>query len=267
MSAGPGTLLLTGGSGFLGGNIIKAALEKGYNIRATARSESSSEKIASQFPEYKTQLSYTIVPDMTKAESYEKAFDNVTGIIHSASPFILNPEDNVKDLIEPAVNGSLAILEAAKKWGSAVRRVVVTSSHAAVCDIPKGKRPGYIYSEKDWNPVTYDEAASTTDGSVAYCASKTLAERAEWDWMKKNQPPFDLVTITPPWMFGPYATGLKSTKHISESVGLLYNMLGAKEIPPFDFGGFADIREVALAHVLAHEVPDAGNQRFSKQAS
>jgi NADPH-dependent methylglyoxal reductase len=109
--------------------------------------------------------------------------------------------------------------------------------------------------------VTFEEAA-VADGVTAYCASKTLAERAMWDWVGKNKPKFDLVTITPPWVFGPYATELTSTKHLSESVALLYGILDSNEIPPFDFGGYVDARDLAAAHVLAHGVPAAGGQRF-----
>lgn len=255
------TLLVTGASGYLGGHIIKTALDKGYNVRATARSDSSAKHIAAEFPQHSAQLSYAIVPDMTKMESYEKALHGVTGIIHAASPFVLNPEDNVKDLLEPAIQGAVTILEAAKKWGDSVKRVVLTSSHASVCDLSKGKRPGYVYNEKDWNPITFDEAAKA-DGVVAYCGSKTLAERAAWDWVEKNKPTFDLVTMTPPWVFGPYVTDLTSTKHLSESLQLLYGILDAKDIPPFDFGGFVDVREISAAHVRGYEVPEAGGQRF-----
>lgn len=255
------TLLITGASGYLGGHLVKTALDKGYNVRATARSDSSAKKIATQFPQHAAQLSYAIVPDMTKAESYKDALQGVSGIIHSASPFVLKPKNNVKDLLEPAVQGSVAILEAAKQWGSSVTRVVVTSSHASVCDLSKGKRPGYVYDEKDWNPVTFEEAA-TADGVVAYCASKALAERAVWDWVAEKKPVFDVVTITPPWVFGPYATDLTSTKHLNESTQILYDLLGAKDVPPFDFGGFADAREVAAAHILAYEVAAASGQRF-----
>lgn len=255
------TLLITGASGFLGGHLIKTALDKGYHVCATARSDASAKKIANEFPQHAAQLSYAIVPDMTKADSYETALRGISGIIHSASPFVLQPKDNVKDLLEPAIQGALAILEAAHKWGRSVKRIVLTSSHASVCDLTKGKRPGYVYNEKDWNPITFEEAAGA-DGVVAYCASKTLAERAAWDWVAKNKPKFDLVTITPPWIFGPYVTELTSTKHLGESIHLLYSMLDAKDVLPFDFGGFADVREVAAAHILSYETPSAGGQRF-----
>ncbi|KAK6078032.1 nad dependent epimerase [Seiridium cupressi] len=105
----------------------------------------------------------------------------------------------------PAIHGSVAILEALQKWGTSIKRIVATSSHASCVDISKGKRPGYVYDEKDWNPVTYEEA-SKADGVSAYCASKALAERAMWGWVETNKPNFDLVTFTPPWVFGLYAS-------------------------------------------------------------
>ncbi|KAI8631734.1 NAD(P)-binding protein [Xylariaceae sp. FL1651] len=261
-----GTIVITGGGGFVGGHIVRLALEKGYTVRLTARSASSAQKAAAQHPAYVNtpQLTTAIVPDITDTSSYESVFDDaVTGVIHSASPFNLKPEDNVRDLLEPAIQGCTSILEAVKRWGPNVKRVVSTSSFASIVDIGKGKREGYTYSEADWNPVLFDEAAKA-DGVVAYCASKALAERAMWDWLEKNKADvhFTLATICPPWVFGPYVSELRDTKHLSESVGLLNSMIDAKEVLPFDFGGYADVREVAAAHLGALETPEAAGQRF-----
>ncbi|KAI3327089.1 NAD(P)-binding protein [Xylariaceae sp. AK1471] len=261
-----GTVVITGGGGFVGGHIVRLALEKGYTVRLTARSASSAQKAAAQHPAYagSPRLATAIVPDITKASSYESVFDaSVTGVIHSASPFSLSPEDNVRDLLEPAIGGCTAILEAAKRWGPNVERVVSTSSFGSIMDIGKGKREGYTYNEADWNPLSYEEAAKA-DGVVAYIASKALAERAMWDWMEKNKAEvnFTLATICPPWIFGPYVYELRDTKHLSESVALLASMIDAKEVLPFDVGGYADVREVAEAHLRALEVSEAAGQRF-----
>ncbi len=309
MASGQRTILITGGTGYVGGQIVREALERGYHVRMTARSEASAQKALASFPEDHAagRLSVAIVPDITKAESYREAFllggttnagggggggggGVVTGIIHSASPLVLAPEDHVRDLLEPAIRGSVAILEAARRWGAgSVARVVATSSFASIVDIGKGKRVGYTYDETDWNPVTYKEAADPAmDGVAAYCASKALAERAMWDWIaahkSKNEtdddddddddndsdppppppPPlsFDLVTICPPWVFGPYARAPPDTRRLSSSVSLLWDVVDSGRIPPFDFGGCADSRDVAAAHVLALGTPAAGGQRF-----
>ncbi|KAL7904941.1 NAD(P)-binding protein [Trichoderma velutinum] len=257
-------ILITGSTGYLGGHLVKEALTRGHSVRAVVRTESSFKKLAAQFPQYASKLSHVIVSDITTPEAFEGAFEDVVGVIHSASPFNLEPKNNEEDLLKPAIKGCVAILDAALRYGKGVKRVVVTSSHASVADTSKGLRPGYVYNEKDWNHMTYEQAADqATDGVTAYCASKALAERAVWKWADEHSDaPFDVVTITPPWIFGPYVTELTSTAHLSESVRLIYNLLGAKEVPVFDFGGYADVREVGAAHLLALEVPAAGGQRF-----
>ncbi|EHK25846.1 uncharacterized protein TRIVIDRAFT_32650 [Trichoderma virens Gv29-8] len=257
-------ILITGSTGYLGGQLVKEAFARGHSVRAAVRTESSFKKLTDQFPQYASKLSHVVVSDITTPEAFEGAFDGVVGVIHAASPFNLEPKNNEEDLLKPAIRGSVAILDATLRYGKDVKRVVVTSSHASVADVSKGKRAGYVYNEKDWNPITYEQAADpATDGVTAYCASKALAERAVWKWADEHSTaPFDVVTIAPPWIFGPYATELTSTAHISESVRLIYNLLGAKEVPEFDFGGYADVREVSAAHLLALEVPAAGGQRF-----
>ncbi|KAI1410477.1 NAD(P)-binding protein [Hypoxylon sp. FL1857] len=260
-----GTILVTGAGGFVGGQIVREALESGYNVRITARTQSSAARTVARFPSYAANLSTALIPDMTVPESYKDAFADgaITHIVHSASPFTLVPEDNVRDLLEPATRGATSILEAAHRYGAGkVKRVAATASFACIVDIAKGKRDGYTYSEKDWNPATWDEAA-VAPGVVAYCASKALAERAMWDWMAEHKDAsFALATICPPWVFGPYAHELDSTKGLSESIGLLNSIIDSDAIPPFDFGGYADAREVAFAHIRALEVPEAAGKRF-----
>ncbi|TQN68760.1 NADPH-dependent methylglyoxal reductase GRE2 [Colletotrichum shisoi] len=256
------TLLVTGANGYIGTHVVGLALERGYNVRATARSESSSNNLRSLFPDSSHRLSFAIVPDITKHESYQDALAGVTGIIHTASPFILNPKNNETDLLQPAINGSLAILEAARLYGSEVKRIVNVSSFASIVDLAKGYRPGHTYTEDDWNPMSYEEASKTDSGAAAYCASKALAEKAMWRWMGEHTAvAFTLANICPPWVFGPYL-GTPDLGRLSESMGLLWKLVDAKEVPPTDFGGYADVRDVARALVGAVETPAAGGERF-----
>lgn len=259
------TLLVTGANSFVAGHIIQVALKRGYNVRGTVRSETAAAKVHDIFSDYASQISVAIVPDITKPELYEAGFAGtstpITGVINVAAPFALQFDDNIRDLLEPAVNGAISILEATKRFGPNVRRVVNTSSFAAIFDLSLGYRPGYVYNEKDWNPMTFEEA-STADGSTAYCASKGLAEKAMWDWAEKHTPKFSLTMINPPWVFGPHVGGLSSLNRLNESTEALYKLLGAKEVPPIDFGGFVDSRVVAEAHIAAFETPEAANERF-----
>ncbi len=98
----------------------------------------------------------------------------------------MNASDFENDLFRPAINGVVSVLRGAQKNNPGVKRIVITSSFAAHLDPDKGIRPGYTYSESDWNPVTR-EAADRGDGVVAYLASKTLAEQAAWDYVRSQK--------------------------------------------------------------------------------
>lgn len=257
------TILVTGASGFVGSYILKVLLEKGYNVRATVRSESSSDKIKKTHPKHVDRLSFFVVKDITASGAFDEALKGISDIIHSASPFVLAPENNERDLLIPAIKGTTNVLEAAKANGN-ISRVVITSSFAANLDLSKGYRPGYTYTYADWNPATYEEASVSDDGSFAYCASKALAERAAWEWMEKNKPNFTLSVINPPWIFGPSLAEITSLEKLNESTEAIYNLIDGsqKEVPPVDFGGFADVRDVAQAHLRALERKEAANQRL-----
>ncbi|KAF6800137.1 NAD-dependent epimerase dehydratase [Colletotrichum musicola] len=258
------TILVTGANGYIGTHVVGLALERGYNVRATARSESSIANLRSLFLDAASlgRLSFAIVQDITEAGSYKDALAGVTAVVHTASPFILNPKDNETDLLRPAIRGSVAILEAVKAYGPQVKHITNVSSLASVVDLSKDYRPGYTYTEKDWNPMTYEEAVKSDSGVAAYCASKGLAESAMWRWMEENQAVgFTLSNICPPWVFGPYL-GRPDLNHLCESMGLLWKLFDAAAVPPTDFAASTDVRDVAEALVRTIETPGAGGERF-----
>ncbi|KAK4450789.1 hypothetical protein QBC34DRAFT_65566 [Podospora aff. communis PSN243] len=259
------TLLLTGANSYVGSHIIKFALEKGYHVRGTVRSERSTAGVREKFPSYGDKLSFAVVSDITKPELFESAFANstkpITGVINVASPFIMDVQDNKRDLLDPAVGGGIAVLEAIKRYGTNVRRLINTSSFACMLDMNAGARPGYTYTEADWNPMSYEEA-STAPGPAAYCASKALAEKAIWDWVAKEKPSFGVVVMNPPWVFGPHVGGIKRTENLNESTHALFKLIGANEIPPLDFAGFVDARTLAEAHIAAFEKDGIDGERF-----
>jgi len=127
----------------------------------------------------------------------------------------------------------------------------------------KGNWPGHTYTEADWNPVTY-EAAKGADGSTAYCASKTFAEKAAFDFVEKQHPNFSIATICPPMVYGPPVHAVSSLDHLNTSSADIYRLMNGseKEVPTTAFWAFADVRDVAKAHRLAYESPAAAHQRY-----
>jgi nucleoside-diphosphate-sugar epimerase len=96
-------------------------------------------------------------------------------------------------LFRPAINGTTSVLRAAQKNNPNVKRIVITSSFAANLDPTKGVRPGFTYTDSDWNPVTREAANASGDGVFAYVASKTFAEQAAWDYIEKEKVRSQLV--------------------------------------------------------------------------
>jgi nucleoside-diphosphate-sugar epimerase len=177
----------------------------------------------------------------------------------------MNVEDNERDLLRPAIDGTTSVLTSIQKHAPNVKRVVITSSFASIIDMDKGVRPGYTYTEKDWNPVTYATASDPkTDGGIAYCASKTFAEKAAFEFVEKNKPNFTLSTICPPMVYGPALHTITSLDHLNTSSADIYRLMNGseKEVPETAFYGFCDVRDVGEAHARAYELLEAAGQRY-----
>ncbi|KAJ5133436.1 uncharacterized protein N7443_004934 [Penicillium atrosanguineum] len=256
-------VLLTGGSGFIAAHIVDILLQHGFETVVTVRSEDKGNKILEAHPDTpKGKLSYVIVKDVAQEGAFDEAvksnppFDYV---LHTASPFHFNVQDPVKDFLDPAIKGTTGILHAVKSYAPEVKRVVITSSFAAIVNSKQHPR---VYSEENWNPVTWEEAM---DPSNVYRASKTFAEKAAWDFIKKEKPDFDITTINPPLVFGPIVHYLNSLDAINTSNQRMRNIIQGQmkeKIAPSGVFLWVDVRDVALAHVKAIEVPEAGGQRF-----
>lgn len=174
-------------------------------------------------------------------------------------------KDNVKELLNPAIIGTRRILESAKKEGGNISRVVITSSFASIWNGDKGLWPEHVYTADDWNQVTWDEAANTDSGAVAYCASKTFAEKAAWDFMAENKDlGFSLSTICPPMVYGPAIGALGILDKLNTSSADIYRLTNgsSSDVPETAFYAFVDARDVGEAHLKAYEVPEAAGQRY-----
>jgi nucleoside-diphosphate-sugar epimerase len=123
--------------------------------------------------------------------------------------------------------------------------------------------PGHTYSEADWNPITHEQALESP--ATGYRGSKTFAEKAAWDFVKTENPNFDLVTMNPPFVFGPVVHYLNSLNSLNTSNERIRDFILGKfkdEVPPTATPIWIDVRDLGLAHVKAIEVSEAGGKRY-----
>ncbi len=248
----PDTVLLTGITGFVGLHCAVQLLREGYEIHGTLRDASRQEEVmtilAQEVPEARDRVRF-FEADLMSSEGWAEAATGATYAMHVASPFVNYVPKNEKELIEPAVQGTLRLLSAAANAG--VKRTVVTSSMVAIWygHPPNRYKP---FSEKDWtNP----------DSRVvsAYARSKTLAEMNAWDFI--NTPAakgMELSVINPGLILGPNLGSKPSTS--AEIITQLMN----RKTPGVPHLGYppVDVRDVAVAHVKALTVPEAAGSRF-----
>lgn len=277
----PQKVLLTGGSGFIAAHILQQLLSHPSqpSVVTTVRSQAKADPILARYPSEAAagRLVISLVPDI----SSPTAFDSVVResspldiIVHTASPFHFQINDPKTDLVDPAVNGTTGILNAIAKLDDAshrtsVKRVVITSSFAAILDEDKITDPTTVFSEKSWNPVTLEDIHRSS--ATAYRASKTLAEKAAWEFVgdeaRKNGAVFDLVTVNPPMVFGPviHDLGDKGLAGINTSNQRVVDLIQGKWKSGIPDAGpgilWVDVRDVATAHVKA--AFDEGTDRLS----
>lgn len=257
-------VLLTGGSGFIAAHCVDYLLQHGHDVVFTVRSDEKGQKILKNHPGTpSSKLSYVLVADIAQEGAFDEAVKSdppFEAVLHTASPFHFRVTDPKKDLLDPAIIGTTGILKSVKKSAPSVKRVVITSSFAAILNATKHEK---TYSEANWNPITWEEALQNP--ANGYRGSKTLAEKAAWDFVENEKPNFDIATINPPLVLGPVVHYLNSLDTINTSNERISNMIQGKckdGLPPTGVFLWVDVRDVALAHVKAMEIPDAGGKRF-----
>lgn len=251
-------VLVTGASGFIALHVIHKLLEKGYKVRATVRSLKRADDVRSAIQDAgiadaKVNEIEFVQVDLLGESGWDEACSGVDYVLHLASPFPASEPKNENDLIEPAREGTLRALRAAKKAGS-VKRVVVTSSVAAIVYGHGQRDADHPYTEKDWT-----ELKTPKSHVGAYTKSKTIAERAAWDWLEgEGKGSFELATVNPCVVLGP-----SLGKGVNTSLEIPKRLLSGEvpAIPDINFG-IVDVRDVADLHVLVLESPKAPGQRF-----
>lgn len=242
-------ILVTGATGFVAGHVIVELLDRGYAVRGTVRDPRDTRKYA-HLAEYASRIGGDlafVAADLARDEGWADAVADCDHVLHIASPFPSTPPNDARELIRPAVDGTLRVLRACAA-ADRVRRVVVTSSIVAIA---YGHDDDALRTEADWTIV---------ERSPAYPQSKTLAERAAWDFVATLPPErgLELVVVNPGMVLGPLLSSATSTSH--EPVRRL---LGG-EAPGVPRVGWAvvDVRDLAVAHRLALEVPEAAGNRY-----
>lgn len=263
----PATVVVTGANGFIAQHCVAALLKTGYHVVGTVRTTVKGTLVTTTHASH-PRLDVVVVPDITCPRGYLKALasHSPAAILHLAAPFHYKATDFERDLMVPAVRGSTAVLEAAAQMRS-VKRVVHTNSFACIYDAAAGPWPGKTYTARDWSPLTYRDGASAPDAPTAYRACKTAAERAAWDFVEERKLGFDLVSLCPAMVFGPFlpASKPKTTAALNTSNLLVWSAVSAgrdSPVPPTKGPVWVDVRDVALAHVKALEVAEAGGRRY-----
>ena len=239
-------VLVTGASGFIARQCISDLLKSGYKVKGSLRDLSKSVEIRESIGEINNENLEFCKLDLLEDEGWLEAASDCTFLIHIASPFIIEEPKDENILIEPALEGTLRALNAAKK--SDIKKVVLTSSMASIAYGHKKN----ICDETDWTKLSNDIGA--------YIKSKTIAEKAAWDFLdKESNNSFKMTTIHPGMVFGP----LFSKKTNGASASLILNMIRGKypALPDVHFT-VVDVRDVAKLHIQALENIRSDNKRI-----
>jgi len=247
--SGQGTVLVTGGSGFIGGWCVIGLLKQGYTVRATVRdlkSEAGVRASLAKAVDVGDRLSF-YAANLMSDDGWDAAVEGCDYVLHVASPLgVAEPKDpNV--LITPAREGAKRAVGAAIRHG--VKRVVMTSSVAATSLAPNGGDS--VADETVWTDPT-------EPGVSAYSQSKTLAEKAAWDLIGTAGGKTSMATVNPALVLAPVLSN-----DYSESVQVVERLLNGR-VPGLPRLGFniVDARDVADLHIRAMTAPEAAGQRF-----
>jgi dihydroflavonol-4-reductase len=242
------TVLVTGGSGFLGSWCVIDLLRRGYAVRATVRDlsrEAAFRAVVAGEVDAGEHLS-VVAADLRDGAGWEQAVSGCDYVLHVASPFPATQPRDPDELIVPAREGTLRVLKAGLDAG--VERVVVTSSVVAITG---GVGPGSsLLTESDWSDP--DDPKLTP-----YAISKTLAERAAWDFVRERGQTEKLAVVNPGAILGPVLSHNRSS-----SIGIIERLLGGMPgVPRIGFN-IVDVRDVADLQFKAMSAPEAGGERF-----
>ncbi|KAI8241021.1 putative transcriptional regulatory protein TBS1 [Colletotrichum sp. SAR 10_96] len=259
-----GIVLLTGLNGFIAARAAEAFLQAGYSIRGTVRAKASAKAVVDALSQYGAdKLEVIEVPDIAAAGAFDEAAKGVHGIVHLAQPATFDIPDPAP--IMALVKGStIGILESASKSAS-VKSVILLSSAGAVGSNKEGP---YTFTEKDWNDAAveaFEQLGAKTPGAFIYLASKVIGEREFWRFREERKPSFTMTALNPVYVTGPPLTPPETPEKIVDSARYVWRIMSGAEIidPPYGYGWYVDVRDVAKLILFAVERADeADGERY-----
>ncbi|KAK9051359.1 hypothetical protein SSX86_027986 [Deinandra increscens subsp. villosa] len=240
---------VTGASGFIASWIVKLLLDRGYSVHATVRSLDDPKKTQHLLDLDGAKERLTLFEaNLTAEGSFDSAVNGCVCVFHTASPVLLSVNDPQAQLIDPAVKGTLNVLKSAAKVQS-LKRVVLTSSMAAVMFDSRPLESGVVVDETWFSDLLICEQKQ-----LWYPLSKTMAEDGAFKFAKENG--LQLMAINPGYVIGPV---LQPTLNLT-SEGIMNMIKNGKEVFPDGIYRLVDVRDVATAHILAFENPEANGR-------
>ncbi|XP_021772894.1 cinnamoyl-CoA reductase 1-like isoform X1 [Chenopodium quinoa] len=249
MSGHGQVVCVTGAAGFIASWIVKLLLHRGYTVHATVRNPNDQTKVEHLLGlEGAKERLHLFKANLIEEGSFDSAISGCHGVFHTASPVLFAVTDPQADVLDPAIKGTLNVLASCKKFSS-VRRMVLTSSIAAVLFTGKPRAPEVVVDESWFSDPEFCKESSM----MWYTISKTLAEGTAWKFAKENG--IDMVSMNPGMVIGPM---LQLT--LNSSVAPILNLInGAKTYPNATYG-YVHVKDVATAHILAFEIPSASGR-------
>uniref|UniRef100_A0A2C9VHE8 NAD-dependent epimerase/dehydratase domain-containing protein n=1 Tax=Manihot esculenta TaxID=3983 RepID=A0A2C9VHE8_MANES len=235
---------VTGASGYITSWLVKLLLQKGYIIKATVQTQKTDHLVALDGAKERLHL---FKANLLEERSFDAVVDGCEAVFHTASPVTFSVTHPQTEIIDPAVKGTLNVLKSCTKVQS-IKRVIITSSLATMVFSGKPMTPDMVVDET-W----YSNPEFCRTLKYWYLLAKTLAEEAAWKFAKENS--IDLVTLNPGYVIGPL---LQPT--LNESVEMILNLVNGAKTYSAAYYRSIDVRDVAVAHVQALEIPSASGR-------
>lgn len=253
-------VFITGASGFIGSETVVAALDKGYRTRVAIRRAEQADKLRRRFADTGRahEIEFVVVPAIDDKAAIQPALEGVDYVLHVASPMPSTNLDLQKGYVQPAVRGTIAMLEAAEHVSS-IKRMVIMSAYLAMAPLDIPSRNGYVVEEGTNKTFTdaLDLEAPIPDNAYAdvhkYHISKLMAHRAALDWVAEHKPQWDVLTVHPYYVIG-YDRALAFDKETGAAkprpIPFFY-LLSLQSEEPCVSSAYVDVRDVAAMEIGA----------------